>query len=61
MTEQIFTVDELTNKLGLSKRTIEDSIRNGKLKATKLFKKWFVKNSDLIEFIEREGEPNKSV
>ena len=55
MQNEVYTTEQLSKKLGVSNRAIQDNIREGKLKAYKKFRTWFVLHSDLIDFIKREG------
>lgn len=49
--KEIYTTAQTAEIFQVSERTILEHIRNKELKAYKRFKKWYVKHSDLIEFI----------
>lgn len=48
---EIYTVEQVANLLSVTERTILDSIRSSELKAYKRFKRWYIKHSDVMEFI----------
>jgi excisionase family DNA binding protein len=49
--ERLFSVDDTAERLGVSKWTITDWIKAGRLKGTKIGKFWRVRESDLEAFI----------
>lgn len=49
-----YTLEELASILKVSTYTLRRRIRDGRLKATKLFKEYRVKRVDVEEFIDRE-------
>jgi excisionase family DNA binding protein len=50
--ERLFSVEETAERLGMSKYTISDWIKAGRLKGFKIGKFWRVKESDLQAFID---------
>jgi excisionase family DNA binding protein len=59
MKNEIYTVLELAEKLGVSDRTIADALRSGEMKGYKQFKKWYVTHEQLLEFLATNQEENK--
>lgn len=57
-TKKIYNTDEVSQWLGITNETVFKQIRENKLRAFRLFKKWYILHSDLMEFIENEGKPN---
>jgi len=51
--QELLTVPEVANELKLSKYTIREYIKSGKLKASKLGKGFRVKRGEMIDFVER--------
>ena len=49
--KELYTVEHLATFLSVTERTILESIRNSDIKAYKRFKKWYVKHTDVIDFI----------
>jgi excisionase family DNA binding protein len=49
--ERLFSVEDTAERLGVSKYTISDWIKAGRLKGTKIGKFWRVKESDLQAFL----------
>lgn len=49
--EEIYTVKQLCEKLDLVERTVTDLLRSGKLRGYKVFNKWIVTHTDLINYI----------
>jgi excisionase family DNA binding protein len=49
--ERLFSVEDSAERLGVSKWTITDWIKAGRLKGTKIGKFWRVRESDLEAFI----------
>lgn len=50
---KIYTLEECSNILKVTKRTLYNYIKNGKLKAVKMGKYWRVPEQVLQEFIEQ--------
>jgi excisionase family DNA binding protein len=50
--ERLFSVEEVAERLGMSKWTITDWLKAGRLKGSKIGKFWRVKESDLEAFID---------
>lgn len=49
--KDFYTVEEACEMLKISKRSLEDEIRAGNLKARKRFAKWYIFHSDLLEYL----------
>lgn len=49
----LFTVDEVTDILKVSRRTLYNYIKSGDLKAAKIGKYWRIRKEDLKEFIDK--------
>lgn len=49
--EEIYTVKQLCEKLDLVERTVTDLLRSNKLRGYKVFNKWIVTHTDLINYI----------
>ena len=58
--KKIYNTIEISQWLGITEETVFRQIRSNKLRAFRLFKKWYVLHSDLMEFIQSEGKPNKN-
>ena len=58
MSEKLLTIEEVAERLNLAPRTIYRYIKDGKLTARKIGKRWQVKEEDLIVFIDGI-QPNK--
>ena len=58
MTEKLLTIEEVADRLNLAPRTIYRYIKDGKLTARKIGKRWQVKEEDLAVFIDGI-QPNK--
>ena len=52
MQEKFYTVDEISNILGMHQKTIQRYIREGKLRAAKVGKAWRISGHDLSRFME---------
>jgi excisionase family DNA binding protein len=50
--DRLFSVEETAERLGVSKYTVSDWIKAGRLKGFKIGKFWRVKESDLQAFID---------
>ena len=57
--KEIYTTSNLAELFQVSERTILEHIRSNELKAYKRFKKWYVKHSDLLDFL-TSSETNES-
>ena len=51
MEERLFSVEEVAERLGMSRYTISDWIKTGRLTGVKIGKYWRVKERDLEAFI----------
>lgn len=51
----VYATEELARLLGVNDRTIQDYLRDGKLKGRKIGKRWHVSDDNLREFF-NEGE-----
>lgn len=51
MKRELYTVEQLAILLSVTDRTILESIRANEIKAYKRFKKWYIKHTDVLEFI----------
>ena len=51
---ELFTVEELSEKLGIQERTIREYLKSGKLKGRKMARRWYVSEDSLREFFEAE-------
>jgi putative molybdopterin biosynthesis protein len=49
--DEVFTPKEVAAKLKVSERTINEWLRNGKLKASKLGRQWRITEQQLNEFL----------
>ena len=49
--KDFYTIDEACELLKVSKRSLEDEIRSGSLKASKRFSRWYILHSDLLTYI----------
>ncbi|OHE40973.1 MAG: hypothetical protein A2Y16_04955 [Tenericutes bacterium GWF2_57_13] len=49
----LYTVDEITEILHISKKTLYKFIKSGVIKAVKIGKYWRIKQSDFIELVEK--------
>lgn len=54
--DEILTSGKVAEMLEVSKRVVEDKLRNGELKGYKKFNKWFILKSDLIAFLTSDNE-----
>lgn len=46
-----YTIENLSEKSGVSERSLRQAISEGKLKAVKKFTRWFIFHNDFIEFL----------
>ena len=49
--KDFYTVEEAAQKMGVSKRSIEEAVKSQQLKGHKRFSKWYIFHQDLLEFI----------
>lgn len=59
---KVYTIDEVTTILQVTRRTIYSYIKSGKLKAVKIGKEWRVTQDNLEEFLSigtKAGEGSK--
>jgi excisionase family DNA binding protein len=57
---QLYTIEETTQILKVTQRTVYNFISNGQLKAVKIGKYWRIKHTDLQDFIDR-GSSNQAM
>ena len=50
--KDFYTVDEVCELLKVSKRSLEDELRAGNLKASKRFARWYIMHKDLLAYIQ---------
>jgi excisionase family DNA binding protein len=50
---KLYTVEEITEILKVTQRTLYNYIKSGSLKAVKIGKYWRVKHTDLQDFLEK--------
>lgn len=60
MTIQYYTVEQISEMLGIHPKTIQRYIREGKLRATKIGKSWRVTGHDLSVFTEQAETGDKN-
>lgn len=53
---ELYTVEELSELMGIQERTIREYLKSGQLKGRKLGKRWYISESALREYFEA-GEP----
>lgn len=51
---ELFTVEELSEKLGIQERTIRGYLKSGKIKGRKMARRWYVSEESLRDFFEAE-------
>jgi excisionase family DNA binding protein len=56
MEDKYFTVDQISGMIDMHPKTIQRYIREGRLKAQKIGKRWRVTGHDLSTFVEGTGE-----
>lgn len=59
MSNQFYTVEQISDMLDIHPKTIQRYIREGKLRAVKIGKSWRVSGHDLSEFTESAGGRDK--
>lgn len=57
----LYTVEEITELLKVTQRTLYNYIKSGSLKAIKIGKYWRVKHTDLLDFINNGTRNNQSL
>ncbi|HAQ55819.1 MAG TPA: hypothetical protein DCR44_00170 [Acholeplasmatales bacterium] len=57
----LYTVEEITELLKVTQRTLYNYIKSGSLKAIKIGKYWRVKHADLQDFINNGTRNNQSL
>ncbi|HEV7976405.1 helix-turn-helix domain-containing protein [Amycolatopsis sp.] len=57
MSQQLYSVDEVANLLGLHVRTVRNYVREGRLKATRIGKQYRISHEDLEELTGGQLEP----
>ncbi|WP_158883321.1 helix-turn-helix domain-containing protein [Amycolatopsis anabasis] len=58
MQQELFTADEVADRLGLHVRTVRNYVRDGKLKAVRIGKQYRIAREDLEAFTGRPAEPS---
>lgn len=56
--DTIYTIAELANKLDVTERTLTDAIKDGRLKGYKQFRKWYITQTQLLEFLQSNQDEN---
>lgn len=51
---ELYTVDELSELMGIQERTIREYLKAGKIRGRKLAKRWYVTEEALREYFEAE-------
>ena len=51
---ELFTVEELSEKLGVQERTIREYLKSGKLQGRKMARRWYVSEESLRDYFETE-------
>lgn len=46
-----YTIENLSEKSGVSERSLRQAISEGKLRGVKKFTRWFVFHNDFVEFL----------
>jgi len=49
--KDFYTVEEACALLSVSKRSLEDELRSGNIKASKRFARWYILHTDLVAYI----------
>lgn len=58
MPQELFTPDEVAERLGLHVRTVRSYVRDGRLKATRIGKQYRIARADLETFTGQPAEPS---
>jgi excisionase family DNA binding protein len=53
---QVFTPEQVAEKLSVSPKTVKDWLRSGKLRGVKVGRLWRVRERDLEAFLEKGGQ-----
>lgn len=57
---ELYTVDELSDLMGIQERTIREYLKAGKIRGRKLAKRWYVTEEALRDYFEaEEPEPEE--
>ncbi len=51
---ELFTVEELSERLGIQERTIREYLKSGKLKGRKMARRWYISAENLRKFFAAE-------
>lgn len=55
-----YTVEKLSEKVGVEVRTLRETISSGELKASKVFGRYYITHNDFLEFLSKhQYEPTK--
>ncbi len=54
-----YSVEELAEMLGLHERTVRGMLREGRLKGSKVGKKWYVTEENLKDIFREPDQPDK--
>lgn len=54
--DEIFTPKEVSEKLKVSERTVNEWLRNGKLRASKLGRQWRITEQQLNDFLKEHEQ-----
>ena len=54
--KDFYTVEEACERLKVSKRSLEDELRSGNLKASKRFSRWYIMHKDLLAYLQSGKE-----
>jgi excisionase family DNA binding protein len=57
MQQELFTADEVADRLGLHVRTVRNYVRDGRLKAVRIGKQYRIARADLEAFTGQPAEP----
>ncbi|SCL23096.1 DNA binding domain-containing protein, excisionase family [Micromonospora pallida] len=61
MSEEMYSVEQVAERLGLHVRTVRGYIRAGSLRAVRIGKQYRIARSDLAELTGRSGQPSGTV
>jgi excisionase family DNA binding protein len=61
MSEEMYSVEQVAERLGLHVRTVRGYIRTGRLRAVRIGKQYRIARSDLGELTGRPGQPSGAV
>ena len=57
---ELFTVEELSELLGVQERTIRRMLKDGRLQGRKLARRWYVSEDSLREYFSQAEDEDKS-